>query len=268
LTEIRTIRDMGQVWSGQAVQPELWDLLCQKDLLFEITSGPPPYRAVIGVPHHAAPGVSNIAENWRGPGKTKNGRTADETAGLTGLAVFRACFDVGMSLKLVIAAHPTGCDPNKDKDSPYWNSVLKTGETGLPETSLLLELHGAAAGREHDLELSAGRNRAAQPLAFGSALARLLPPEWSLAVQVKPGSSICHLFPQPDVPGSRQPCKLRHPALETTILEQAGNLDIPALHLEMKPMFRQVDPAEDGSPRPPQAAWQLSRALAQVLAAS
>lgn len=251
----------GELWDGPALQPVLWELLLQKDLLLEFATGQPPYQVVLGAPHHAAAGVDQIAENWYQPKKGKTGRSADENTGLTALVVFSACRERDIPARLVVAAHPTDHDPNKTRHSPYWQSMLE-GARPAPARSpyLLFELHGAGKRRAHDLELSAGRNAISQPLAFGAALAERLPVEWKLAVQSRPGTRQGRLFH----PGP-QPVRLDNPALETTILEDAGQLGIPALHLEMKAFLRQPDPAYPGSPRPNRAAWLLARALAEVI---
>lgn len=248
----------GEVWDGTALRPAVWDLLLQKDLLLELTAGQPPYQIILGAPHHAAPGVKQIAEKWLHPRRGKPGRSADENTGLIALATLRACGELEIPTRLVIAVHPTDHDPNKTSHSPYWRSVL--GQPAYESTvPLLFELHGAGDRHVHDLELSAGRNALGQPLAFGAALAEHLPAEWKLASQTHPGTRQGWLFSP--TPG---PAKLDNPALETGILKDAGLLGMPALHLEMKTFFRRPDPDFPDSPRPSQAAWLLAHALAQV----
>lgn len=246
----------GPIWEGQAVEPALWDLLLQKDLLLDLASGEPPFQVVLGVPHHANHGVDHIAEDWVNPRSGQNGRAADETTGLAGLAVFSALREKGIACRLVIAAHPTDHDPNKAPGSPYWTQVFSD-----PLPRLLFELHGAANHRRHALELSAGRNRVADPLIFGKTLAYFLAEDGILAAQNRPGESEAHLFK------SRQETngKLQNPALETLSLYEAGERGVPALHLEMKAMFRAPDPDYPLAPRPNAAAWQLARALANTI---
>src|SRR5512133_2643608 len=87
---MKLIQYQGEIWQGPVVHPDLWNLLQQSDLLIELTSGQAPYPVILGVPHHAGPGVDRIAEDWINPKTGEPGRTADETTGLTGLAVFSA----------------------------------------------------------------------------------------------------------------------------------------------------------------------------------
>ena len=257
----------GEIWDGPAVHPDLWRLLQQKDVLIEISSGAGPYQVALGAPHHAGPGVDRIAEDWINPKTGQTGRAADETTGLVGLAVFQALQDLGISCKLVIAAHPTDHDPNKVSGSPYWRSLFSAPSSDGPSDDgapfdLLIELHGAAKRRRHALELSAGQNTRANPLVFGKALAYYWQSDQFLAVQEQPGSNQAQLFikGQPGTPG-----RLENPALETPSLAYAGQAGRPALHLEMKADFRQPDPAYPASPRPTATTWDLARALANTI---
>lgn len=247
----------GEIWDGPAVSPDLWRLLEQKDQIIEITSGPGPYMVVLGVPHHAAPGVDRIAEDWVNPKTGMAGRPADETTGLIGLAVFTALQAQAIPCKLVIAAHPTGHDPNKTPGSPYWQHIFDGSAAGY-----LIELHGAASHRRHALELSAGTNRLANPLIFGKALAYFWQSDQLLAVQEIPGSSTGWVYRQGR---PAQEGRLQNPALETASLEYAGQAGIPALHLEMKAVFRQPDPEFPDAPRPPAPGWDLAHALAHTV---
>ena len=174
----------GEIWDGLAVYPDLWRLLQQKDQFIEITSGPGPYPVVLGVPHHAGPGVGHIAEDWVNPKTGRPGRPADEATGLKGLAVFTALQERKIPCKLVIAAHATDHDPNKTPGSPYWQSIFDGSASGY-----LIELHGAASHRRHALELSAGNNLLANPLIFGKVLAYYWQSDQPLAVQEIPRSS-------------------------------------------------------------------------------
>jgi predicted acetyltransferase len=255
---MRTIQYSGDIWNGKSVQPELWDLLQQKDLLVELAGGPAPAQVVLGVPHHAGPGVDHIAEEWTNPKTGKSGRPADETTGLAGLAVFSALREKGIAARLVIAAHPTDHDPNKTPGCPYWQRIFE--RSGGPP-GLLLELHGAGLHRRNALELSAGKNQAANPLLFGKILAYFLKGEWIFAIQEEPGASQAKVYRNGQHTGGR----LQNPALETLSLIYAGQIGIPALHLEMKAPFRQPDPVFPETPRPTEMAWQLARALADTL---
>jgi hypothetical protein len=257
----------GEIWSGLAVAPQLWNLLLQKDLLLEFTTSRPPYQVILGVPHHAAPGVDRIAEKMIRPDGQKPGRPADETTGLTGLAVFQALQELNIPAMLVIAAHATDHDPNKTAESPYWKSLFpnRDGARPTPEhvpPRLILELHGAGKNRRHDLELSAGPNLKSSPLSFAAALAAQIPAEWQLAAQNRPGTREGTLF-------HREPrtVNLQNPALKTQSLYHAGELGIPALHLEMKSFLRRPDTEFPDSPRPTPEASVLARALAETVKA-
>lgn len=244
-------------WQNGHVSPDLWELLSGEDRLLEITSGAPPYRVVLGVPHHAAPGVECIAERVRFDGKKKNGRAADENSGLSGLALLAALADRGVPARLVIAVHATDHDPNKEPGSPYWQRVFSE-----PLPALLFELHGAGQRRTHDLELSAGKNRHARPLDFGRRLLHYLAdPNISLAVQAKPGHALGWVLKD----GTEQEGKLDNPALGTGSLEYASQLGFAALHLEMKPLFRRLDTQGSLTPRPSDSGLELARALAETL---
>jgi len=118
-TQMRKSHYSGEWWTGPAVYPDLWELLLQKDLLIEITTGSQPYRVVLGAPHHAAPQVDQIAENWTNPRTGRRGRPADETTGLTGPTTLTALQEIGIAARLLIAAHPTDHDPNKSRGCPY-----------------------------------------------------------------------------------------------------------------------------------------------------
>jgi predicted acetyltransferase len=256
--QVRRVRYSGEIWSGSAVNPELWAILNQKDTLIELETGQPPYQVVIGVPHHAAPGVPRIAENWTNPRTSRKGRPADETTGLTGLTLFSALRDNAIPCKLVIAAHPTDHDPNKSPGSPYWQSIFSE-----PHPELLFELHGAGKNRRYALELSAGKNDKTEPLAFGRILIRYLKNEGGLAVQIRPGTSEARLF-KPDLRDAEQ---LENPALGTPSLEYAGQIGVRALHMEMKSELRQPDPTFPDAPRPSLAARRLAQALAMTFRA-
>lgn len=253
---MQTIHYTGELWEGDAVHPALWSLLLQKDLLIDIQSGQPPYDVLLGVPHHAAPHVSKIANRWVNPKTGKTGRAADETTGLSGLVFLSALREKKISARLLIAAHPMDHDPNKTPDCPYWQHIFQE-----PLPGLLLELHGAASHRRHALELSAGQNTIADPLTFGKILAYFFNNEAILAVQEKPGAIDARVFKGHQGTGGR----LQNPAIETTSLARAGELGRPALHLEMKTIYRQPDPTANGAARPTSEAWKLARAVANAI---
>lgn len=245
----------GPIFQGDAVHSDLWQILQSRDLLVEITYGLPPYQVVLGVPHHARTGVAQIADTWTNPRTKKKGRVADENIGLPALAVFKALCARETPSKLVIAAHATDHDPNKESNSLYFKRVFGDEISGL-----LLELHGAREGRKHLLELTAGKNEHAQPLKFGRHLAQTLQINGSLAAQIEPHSSEGKMFAGVKESHTR----LDNPALETASLSHAG---IPALHLELQPPFRQPDPAFPDDVRPSPQAWLLAHALAETIQA-
>ncbi|MGE5223239.1 MAG: hypothetical protein ACM3PY_12435, partial [Omnitrophica WOR_2 bacterium] len=264
---MKTIQYSGEIWNGPSIHPELWNLLQQKDLLVELACGQPPFQVILGVPHHAGVGVDRIAEDWYNPRLKGVGRPADATTGLAGLVLFSALREMGTPCKLAIAAHPTDHDPNKTPGCPYWQSVFTSLPAGNPGTAphlpptLLLELHGANSQRRHALELSAGQNEVANTLRFGRLFAYYLNGDWIYAIQEKAGSKQARVYKQHTSTAG----KLQNPALETLSLAHAGQLGIPALHLEMKAIFRRPDPDFPGEVRPTPAAWELARALVSTL---
>ena len=202
-------------------------LLRLKDTLIILSSGHPPFDAVIGVPHQAAIGCPKIAETQKKPGGGF-GRSSDENAASYALVLFSELERKGHSAKLVIACHFTDHDPNKAKDSPYCLEVLSQ------TNRLLLECHGAGASQKNDIEISSGSNPHIKALAFGRQLADRTGYGYKIAAQRTPGSSKGLCFDQEE----EKPVRLALPALKTTSLKAAGKLGIPALHLEAKPRFR------------------------------
>ena len=204
---------------------------------------------VLGVPHHAPVGIDRIALE-----RPQGSRIADENAVLYALVCFSALerFDVGC--RLVVASQARDHDPNKDSASPYCREAL-------PERAgVLVECHGAGARAPHDLELSAGANRWADPLRVGRGLAAALGAGFHVAVQTCPGSSQALLL---DASGRESPTVLRFPALQTRSLLEAGERGIAALHLEAKLRFRSAGP-RNGTPT--KSGERLGQALARVLA--
>lgn len=215
------------IWQLKEVQPSLLEALTSKDCLIEIVIGQPPYAVVIGVPHQAAIGVSRIADDWVNEHGTK-GRESDEGAAFHALVAFTALRDHGIPSKLVIAAHDTQHDPNKDASSPYWKAIFSD------EMQLLFESHGARDGRNVDLEISSGQNNLGRPLEFGRILARALEFRYSLVAQGEVGSNKGILITQ----DGETEAKIENPANKTNSLIEAGKRKIPALHLEARPPFR------------------------------
>jgi len=216
----------GPPFAADRPHPELAALLDRQDTLVELRSGDAAPRIALGVPHHAALGVDRIAEQ-----RPEGGRVADENAVLYALVCFDALTRGGTPSRLLVAAHATDHDPNKDGQSPYCENVLEG--SGL---ALLIECHGAGRRAPHDLELSAGRNPHAEPLRFGRLLARALGQGFHLAAQAQPGTRAALLL---DARGEESGvAALRFPALRTESLASAGARGIAALHLEAKLRFR------------------------------
>jgi hypothetical protein len=231
--------------------PGLARLLEQRDSLIEIAHGAPPAEVVIGVPHHAGPGVEWIAE--RSP---EGRRVVDENAVLYALVCQSALREREVSSRLVVAAHATDHDPNKIAGSPYCERLF--AERGA---RLVLECHGAGPDAPHELELTAGRNRRARPLQFAQLLIRALGAGHQLAVQARHGSGAAVVL-EPD--GRASDGRLRYPALRTRSLVEAESRGLPALHLEADARFRI---RADAVATLPDAGVHLGRSLAHCIAA-
>jgi hypothetical protein len=155
-----------EIWASKykEIAPVLLGLLTSKDCLVVLTHGKAPYRVIFGVPHQAAVGTPIICE------KSNNGkgRASDENAASFALVAFSLLKDHDIPCKLVIAAHPTNTDPNKDVNSDYCKEVFRE------PAELLFECHGAKSQRKLDLELSAGQNALSDRKAFGEFVASTL----------------------------------------------------------------------------------------------
>lgn len=219
-----------QIWeqnSSLIFSPELLDLLESKDTLLILKNGEPTFRVVIGVPHQAAIGEPKIAENWVNPREGK-GRDSDENAASFALVVFSELCNQKIPCKLVIAAHSTDHDPNKDANSPYCKEVFSE------KTHFLLECHGAGEQRKQDIEISVGTNSLGNSLDFGRQLATKLNYQYSLSAQTEAGSNKAKSISK----DNEIDTTLALPALETTSLIQVEKREIAGLHLEAKPRFR------------------------------
>jgi hypothetical protein len=247
---VRTQHYTGPIWSAGGIARELEHAFAQPDQLIVVERGARP-DVVVGVPHHAPIGVDRIALE-----RPQGSRIADENAVLYALVCFSALEELGVGGRLVVASQARNHDPNKDRASPYCRAALADG------ARVLVECHGAGARAPHDLELSAGGNPLADPLAIGRGLAAALGAGFSVAAQARPGSAHALVV---DAHGRESPTVLRFPALRTGSLLEAGVRGIAALHLEAKLRFRSAGP-RNGAPTPSGA--RLGRALAQVLAAS
>jgi hypothetical protein len=216
-------RYTGELWNLPRTHPDLEKLLSRIDLLIEITHGALPYEVVIGVPHHAAVGVAKIAE------KTEKSRVSDEGAAMFALAAFTSLRERGVSCKLLIAAHATDHDPNKNRDSPYFQNVI------AHPARLLFECHGAKNGRSNDLELTAGKNGLTRPDQFARYLAKALRWRFEVVAQKHPGAKGATVILGHD---REEESSLELPGLKTNSLEDAAANGMQALHLEAKPTFR------------------------------
>jgi hypothetical protein len=207
--------------------PGLSSLLNSRDTLVVIKYGEPPYEIVIGVPHQAEIGESLIAENWTNP-RGGIGRDSDENAASFALATFSKLCDQKIHCKLVIAAHATDHDPNKDVNRSYCREVFSE------KTLLLFECHGAGDKRKQDIEISAGVNSLVKALDFGRQLALKLNYQYSLSAQSEANSKNAKSISR----DNEVDTFLVLPALETTSLSLAEKMKVAALHLEAKPRFR------------------------------
>jgi hypothetical protein len=219
----------GELWQFGEPRSGLADLLNSKDLLIEIANGKPPYQVMIGVPHQAAIGVAQIAEKWWDPRQGQYGRASDEAAALFALAAFTSLRDQDVPCRLVIAAHATDHDPNKELDSPYCRHVF------AHPARLLFECHGAGENNPSDLEVTAGSNSLTHPALFGRLLAQALAWRYQIAAQTRPGIDAAVVFVDER---KEEQGKLKLPALNTDSLRQAATEQMHALHLEAKPVFR------------------------------
>jgi len=227
---MQAIEYTGELWQREQPHPALVSLMTSKDLLIDIVRGEPPFQVVIGVPHQAAVDVAEIAEEWWDPKRQKHGRDSDEAAALFALAAFTSLHDQEVPCKLIIAAHATDHDPNKELDSPYCQRIF------VHSSRLLFECHGANKDRPNDLEVTAGSNPLAHPALFGRLLAQALAWHYRVAAQTRPGIDAAVVFV--DECKEEEQGKLKLPALNTDSLRQAATEQMHALHLEAKPVFR------------------------------
>lgn len=209
--------------------PILESLLIARDQLIVLTHGQPPFKVVLGVPHQAAVGVHRICDRRLDEHGNIKDRKADDNVASFALVAFSQLKMRNVPCKLVVMTHPTTHDPNKVADSPYCREVLSQ------KSHLLLECHAMGARRHFDLEVSAGSNRLGRPVEFGRTLSQALEHRFSLGMQTVARRSNA-LIIQPG--GETVKGKLQLPATKTISLIEAGELGIPALHLEAKPNFR------------------------------
>ena len=251
--EVKCVNYKGELWTLQKPHPALADFLTSKDCLIVLRHGEPPFKVVLGVPHQAAVGEEHICEKRLDKNKNPDKRDSDENAASYALVAFTTLRDQNVPCKLVIMAHATTHDPNKRVNSPYHREIF------ADEMALLFECHGAAPRRLRSLELSAGKNRLADTVRFGRALAAALASRYTLGVQEEACTNSALIF---GTDGTERKGILERPALQTASLVEAGKRGIPALHLEAKPAFRK--PA-DGSNVVTPDGLVLGRAIAQAI---
>jgi len=240
-----------EIWSNfdrGELNPTLEDELLEQDRLIQVTNGQPPFDVVLGVPHHAANGVSRIAERSEQP------RNSDENAAMYALGAFGYLQQHHVSCKIVIAAHATDHDPNKEPWSPYCQHVFSGS------ARLLVECHGCAGNYRNDIEITAGSNRLTSPRAFAEFLVAALDRDYRIGVQETPAERGALIFGRGGMaPGSGE---LRFPALETYTLKRAAELRMQAIHIEAKPRFRK---ASDGSNRATTEGLKLGQAIGRAI---
>ncbi len=206
-------------------------LLNAKDHLIVLRHGEPPFLSILGVPHHAAVGAEQICELRLDVQGNPCPREADENAALYALAAFNVLAHRGAACKLVIMAHASTHDPNKVLDSPYCQEIF------ADPSQLLFECHGSKRERRLDLELSAGKNLLSDPIRFGRIFSSLTGNRFQLGVQKEKEKRQALIF---EIGGQIREGVLELPARRTHSLVEAGRRNIPALHLEAKPIFRRA----------------------------
>ncbi|HEX7975268.1 MAG TPA: hypothetical protein VF498_12730 [Anaerolineales bacterium] len=233
--EVQRVEYRGERWLGSQPHPALWGLLAARDRLVVLSCARSKYRVTLGVPHQASAGHNKICERRVGLSGGPSPRDADENSALYALVAFEALCARNIPCKLVVMAHATTHDPNKELDSPYCREIF------AEPTALLFECHGAGRSRP-PLELSAGSNPLADPVAFGRELAAGLDYRYPLSMQKKDGDGAAVIL---KAGGAEAEGVLELPANRTPSLIEAGRLGIPALHLEAQPAFRK--PVDSGN---------------------
>lgn len=145
------------------------------------------------------------------------------------IVAYNALKENEIPAKLVIMAHATGKDPNKDKESPYFYEIFSE------PAEILFECHGAGNNRPLDIEISAGLNKLSKTIDFGRLLSDILGNRYSIGVQKEPGKRDALIV---NKDGSESDGILQMPANKTESLMVAEKMGIAALHLEAKPQFR------------------------------
>lgn len=213
-------------------------LLNTKDHLIVLRHGAPPFLTILGVPHHAAAGAEQICERRLDAEGNPCPREADENTALYALAAFNDLARRGAACKLVIMAHASTHDPNKVLDSPYCQEIF------AEPSQLLFECHGSKRERSLDLELSAGKNLLSDPILFGKIFSTVTGYRFQLGVQREKEKRLALIF---EVGGQMREGVLELPARRTHSLVEANRRNIPALHIEAKPIFRRAASQGNGA---------------------
>ncbi|MDM8528261.1 hypothetical protein QUF58_08605 [Anaerolineales bacterium HSG24] len=223
----------GPLWidTERSYYPALEQLLIDKDHLIVLSYGQPPYTVTFGIPHQTGTGDWRICENRRDAQGNLKDRPGDDNTVSFALIAFDRLRQANIASRVVIMAHPTTHDPNKDVTSPYCQEIFRQ------PSNLLFECHACSKHRQLDLELSAGQNHLAQTVQFGTKLARQLHYRYKLGVQDGADKKEAIIF---EADGTTKAGILQLPALKTTSLIEAERHGMPALHLEVKPLFRQI----------------------------
>lgn len=242
-----------ELWTLKDYHPALADLLESRDRLLCMTFGRPPYAVVLGVPHHASVTEDIICEDRLDQDGRPAPRDADKNAASYALVAFTALRDRGVPCRLIIMAHPTTHDPNKEPASPYFRTLF------AEPMRLLVECHAAGPQRRLSLEISAGPNRRADAPGFAHELVQWLGRRYTWGVQRRPGEKAAWIF---DACGEKREGELELSALQTLSLMEADRRGIPAVHIEAKPAF--CKPAEGRNAVTPDGLL-LGRALAHAI---
>ena len=258
--EVKRIDYKGELWTLRKPDPALADFLIARDRLIVLRHGEPPFKVVLlGVPHQAAVGEDYICDKRLDKNGNPYKRASDENAASYALVAFTTLRDQNVPCKLVIMAHATTHDPNKERTSKerpirYCQEIFADDETAL-----LFECHGAGPQRRLPLELSAGNNHLSHAVRFGRALATALGSHYTLGVQKEACKKSALIF---GADGTEREGELELAARNTASLVEAEKHGVPALHLEAKPAFRK--PA-DGSNTVTPDGLVLGRAIAQAI---
>ncbi len=189
-TVIQQVQRKEELWKIDEEVPtaRLSAWMDSQDLLLSLRFGEPPYQVVLGAPHHTALGESRLCEQRLDKNGRPFSRPADENSASFGLVAFSRLVEQNVPCKLVVMAHATRVDPNKEETSPYFVEIFSE------PARLLLECHGMSQKRRLDLEVSAGCNRLTRALDFARLLAADLQWPTPLGAQIRPGPKMLFCF--------------------------------------------------------------------------